>query len=97
MEVLTVAAYERVESISRAAHLSASLSGPQTRPCIDCCWKYAALGYECVLITSARDVPLLQRIHFDYKDISVGTGNLPVLERAVDELAKRYSMEWQVC
>jgi hypothetical protein len=39
----------------------------------------------------------LQRIHFDYKDISVGTGNLPVLERAVDELARRYSMDWKVC
>jgi hypothetical protein len=38
----------------------------------------------------------LQRIHFDYKDISVGTGNLQVLEHAVDELARRYSMEWQV-
>lgn len=38
----------------------------------------------------------VQRIHFDYKDISVGPGNLPVLERAVDELARRYSMEWQV-
>lgn len=38
----------------------------------------------------------LQRIHFDYKDISVGAGNLAVLERAVDELARRYSMEWQV-
>lgn len=40
---------------------------------------------------------LAQRIHFDYKDISVGPGNLPVLERAVAELAQRYSMEWQVC
>jgi hypothetical protein len=38
----------------------------------------------------------VQRIHFDYKDISVGQGNLTVLERAVDELARRYSMEWQV-
>lgn len=26
----------------------------------------------------------------------MGAGNLAVLERAVDELARRYSMEWQV-
>eukprot|EP00775_Hariotina_reticulata_P004670 gene4670-4924_t len=37
-----------------------------------------------------------QRIHFDFNDISVGTGNLSILEKAVGELARRYEMDWQI-
>lgn len=37
-----------------------------------------------------------QRIQFDYSDISVGTGNTGVLEKAVQDCADRYCMEWQM-
>lgn len=60
-------------------------------------------GFNCNIVQSdqfsdesLRPSRFFQRIHFDYKDISVGAGNLAVLERAVDELARRYSMDWQV-
>jgi formyltetrahydrofolate deformylase len=38
-----------------------------------------------------------QRIQFDFNEVSVGTGNLSILENAVAELARRYTMDWQVC
>lgn len=60
-------------------------------------------GFNCNILQSDQfsDEALhpsrfFQRIHFDFSDISVGTGNLSVLERAVDELAKRYGMDWKV-
>jgi hypothetical protein len=37
-----------------------------------------------------------QRITFDFSDIVIGPGNTSVLERAIAELASRYSMKWQV-
>ncbi len=46
----------------------------------------------------AAQVPsrFFQRIHFDYTGISVGPGNLAVLEKAVADLAQRYGMQWTV-
>jgi formyltetrahydrofolate deformylase len=60
-------------------------------------------GFNCNILQSDQfsDETLapsrfFQRIHFDFKDISVGTGNLAVLETAVADLAKRYQMDWKV-
>eukprot|EP00879_Flechtneria_rotunda_P016700 GHRR01017476.1.p1 GENE.GHRR01017476.1~~GHRR01017476.1.p1 ORF type:complete len:252 (+),score=42.79 GHRR01017476.1:272-1027(+) len=60
-------------------------------------------GFNCNIVQSDQftDETLtpscfFQRIHFDFRDISVGTGNLAVLERAVADLAKRYEMDWKV-
>lgn len=60
-------------------------------------------GFNCNILQSdqfsdetAAPGRFFQRIHFDYSDISVGAGNLGVLETAVGELAKRYQMDWQV-
>lgn len=60
-------------------------------------------GFNCNILQSdqfsdetLKPSRFFQRIHFDFSDISVGTGNLAVLERAVDELAKRYEMDWKV-
>lgn len=60
-------------------------------------------GFNCNILQSDQfsDESLaqprfFQRIHFDFSDISVGTGNLAVLETAVAELAKRYQMDWKV-
>jgi formyltetrahydrofolate deformylase len=60
-------------------------------------------GFNCNILQSDQfsDETLapsrfFQRIHFDFKDISVGTGNLAVLETAVADLAKRYQMDWRV-
>ncbi|KIY91728.1 hypothetical protein MNEG_16236, partial [Monoraphidium neglectum] len=37
-----------------------------------------------------------QRTEFDFSEISVGAANLPVLERAIDDLAARYNMEYRI-
>lgn len=37
-----------------------------------------------------------QRVAFDYSDLSVGTGNLHVLEQSIAELARKYGMRWDV-
>ncbi|KAF6255382.1 formyl transferase [Scenedesmus sp. NREL 46B-D3] len=60
-------------------------------------------GFNCNILQSDQftDETLaqsrfFQRIHFDFQDISVGTGNLAVLETAVADLAKRYQMDWKI-
>jgi formyltetrahydrofolate deformylase len=60
-------------------------------------------GYNCNIVSSDQfsdesfPPQFYQRIELDYSDALVGTGNLPVvLERGITELARRYSMEWQI-
>jgi formyltetrahydrofolate deformylase len=60
-------------------------------------------GFNCNILQSDQftdetldQARFFQRIQFDFSDISVGRGNLSVLESAVDELARRYEMDWQV-
>ena len=37
-----------------------------------------------------------QRIRFDISGILVGTANTNVLEHAIGEVSKKYSMDWQI-
>lgn len=60
-------------------------------------------GFNCNILQSdqftdetTQQPRFFQRIHFDFTDISVGTGNLAVLETAVADLAKRYEMDWKM-
>lgn len=60
-------------------------------------------GFNCNILQSDQftdettDVPrFFQRIEFDFSAVSVGPANLPVLERAVADLAARYEMTYQI-
>lgn len=105
-----VAAPERLAVVSSNGETSAPSdnTGVLLVQCPDAKGVVAALaqllfGFNCNILQSDQfsDETLqpsrfFQRIHFDFNDISVGQGNLSVLERAVDELAKRYEMDWRV-
>lgn len=60
-------------------------------------------GFNCNILQSdqftdesVQPARFFQRIDFDFADISVGTGNLNVLEKGIADCAARYDMEWQV-
>ncbi|GIL43556.1 hypothetical protein Vafri_1256 [Volvox africanus] len=58
-------------------------------------------GFGCNIIASDQfsdpsSGMFFQRITFDYNDIVIGPGNMSVLERAIAELATRFSMKWQI-
>jgi formyltetrahydrofolate deformylase len=58
-------------------------------------------GFNCNILesdqfTDEQSGMYFQRIFFDFCDMSVGPGNTSVLERAVNELAARYDMQWKV-
>ncbi|KAK9823587.1 hypothetical protein WJX72_004032 [[Myrmecia] bisecta] len=58
-------------------------------------------GFGCNIVESDQftdkesDV-YFQRIRFDFSDIVIGPANTAVLERAIAELAARYSMDWEI-
>jgi formyltetrahydrofolate deformylase len=60
-------------------------------------------GFNCNILQSDQFTDeyvagsrFFQRIVFDFSEITVGAGNLPILEKAVSDLAARYDMQWQV-
>lgn len=58
-------------------------------------------GFGCNIVESDQfsDVDnnrFFQRIRFVYDDLVVGTGNTPVLEKAVTELSQRFDMDWSI-
>lgn len=58
-------------------------------------------GMSCNIITSEQFSDLdegqfYQRISFDYSSLLVGTGNTTVLERGIDEVAKRFDMQYSI-
>ncbi len=46
--------------------------------------------------TSVQEGVYFQRIRFDLTDMVVGTANKAVLERAINEVAERFGMEWRL-
>ncbi|MEW5303078.1 MAG: hypothetical protein WDW36_005806 [Sanguina aurantia] len=46
--------------------------------------------------TDAASNQFFQRIYFDYSDIITGVGNTPILERAIADLAARFSLDWKI-
>lgn len=59
-------------------------------------------GLNCNILSSdqysERDSnTFFQRVNLDYSDLTVGTGNVVVLENSVSELARKYEMDWQIC
>ncbi len=58
-------------------------------------------GFGCNIVSSDQFSDpscsmFFQRITFDFSDIVIGPGNTSVLERAIGELASRFTMKWQV-
>lgn len=58
-------------------------------------------GFGCNIVESDQysDVVenmFFQRIRFDYSELVIGVENVAILEKAVSDLARRYSMEWKV-
>jgi formyltetrahydrofolate deformylase len=58
-------------------------------------------GMNCNLLTSDQFTALdegqfYQRITLDYGDMLVGPGNTAVLEKGIDEVARRFGMAWQI-
>ncbi|EFJ44867.1 hypothetical protein VOLCADRAFT_106243 [Volvox carteri f. nagariensis] len=58
-------------------------------------------GFGCNIVASDQfsdpsSSMFFQRITFDFSDIVIGPGNTSVLERAIAELALRYTMKWQI-
>lgn len=58
-------------------------------------------GFGCNIVSSdqftdASSGMFFQRLEFDYSEIVIGAGNYAVLERAIAELANRYSMSWKI-
>lgn len=58
-------------------------------------------GFGCNIVSSDQfsdqsSSMFFQRITFDFSDIVIGPGNTSVLERAIGELASRFTMKWQV-
>lgn len=42
------------------------------------------------------DGQFYQRIQFDYSDLIVGPGNVAIVERGIEEVARKYNMEWSI-
>lgn len=58
-------------------------------------------GLNCNILSSDQYTEresntFFQRVNLDYSDLTVGTGNVLVLENSVSELANKYGMEWQI-
>jgi len=90
------------ELLTRAPGLLTDITSPfphATQPSL----AQLLFGFNCNILSSdqftdetTQTPRFFQRIEFDFSGISVGPGNLAVLERAIDDLASRYAMKYQI-